>query len=153
MAIPQTDDHKFWLLFEYAAVGVAIVLPDGRFLRANPELCRLLGYREDDLKELDFQALTQREDMERELKLISKARKGHNLSYNIEKRYIRRDGTVLYAHVSVALERDRVGNPIHYIHVVQDITAQQQVKVTQSHLEALTGSLEEAVMEFAVSGA
>ncbi len=118
----QASDEKFWLVFEQAAVGIALVRLDGRFLRANPELCKLLGYSEDKLKETSFQSITYRDDLYAELESLGKVLDGETANYKMEKRYIHRDGGTVWANLSVSLARDAEDNPLYFISVIQDIS-------------------------------
>src|SRR5262245_40802397 len=76
------ERYKFWLIFEHGAIGVALVTPDGRFLRANSELCRMLGYSEAEMKTFHFQALTQPEDIEAEVALFERTLDNEVASYH-----------------------------------------------------------------------
>ncbi|MBF6613412.1 MAG: PAS domain S-box protein [Chloroflexi bacterium] len=118
----QVNDEKFWLVFEQAAVGIALVRLDGRFLRANPELCKLLGYSEDQLKEMSFQSITYRDDLYAELASLGKVLDGEITNYKMEKRYIHRDGRVVWANLSLSLARDAGGNPLYLVSIIQDIS-------------------------------
>src|SRR5437773_1462534 len=80
----SNSNRKFWLLFDQAAVGIALALPDGHFIRANPQLCLLLGYPESALRETRFQAITHPDDLGAELLLVNKTLDGEIRTYNIE---------------------------------------------------------------------
>jgi diguanylate cyclase (GGDEF)-like protein/PAS domain S-box-containing protein len=116
-----SSDHKFWLAFEHANVGMALVLPDGRFQRVNAEFCRLLGYTERQLKELDLQTVTHRDDLGEEMRSIKQALEGKATTYHLEKQFARRDGSVALASVAATLDYDRVGNPLHFIYMAQHL--------------------------------
>src|SRR2546430_6353031 len=118
----SNSNDKFWLLFDQAAVGMALALPDGHFIRANPQLCLLLGYPESALRETRFQAITHPDDLGAELLLVNKALEGQIRTYNIEKRYVRRGGDVIWAAVSATLVPAEGEQPAHFLMVIQDIT-------------------------------
>lgn len=127
----QNGDQKFWLIFEQAAVGIALVSLDGHYLRANPQLCHLLGYSEDELKGQAFSLVTHPDDIQIEVEQGERCLRGEVSTYRTEKRYIRRDGRVITALRSVSLVRDAGGNPDYFISVVQDITT---LKIAQEQL-------------------
>jgi diguanylate cyclase (GGDEF)-like protein/PAS domain S-box-containing protein len=116
-----SGDHKFWLAFEHANVGMALVLPDGRFQRANAEFCHLVGYSERQLKELDVQTVTHRDDLGEEMRFIKQSLEGTLSTYRLSKRFVRRDGALAFTSVVATLDYDRVGNPLHFIYMAQDL--------------------------------
>jgi len=126
--LEQSNDSMFWLTFEQAALGIALVSPEGRFLRANPELCKYLGYTEDELKSGDFQRITHPDDLTTDLALVEKTLSGAINTYRIEKRYIRRDTSVIWGLLSVSLVRDQNGKPAHFISMIQDITERKHLQ-------------------------
>lgn len=128
----QGNDYKFWLTFEQAAVGIAIVRSDGRLQRANPELCKFLGYRESELQELKLQNITHRDDIEAEDAFSQRLNSGDLSTYRSEKRFIRRNGKVVWGLQSTSLVRDRAGKPLQYILVIQDITERKAPKKTEN---------------------
>lgn len=134
----QNNDYKFWLTFEQAAVGIALARPDGRLTRANPELCSFLGYGEDELQELRLDDITHREDIGPEQALLQSLNSDQLPTYRMEKRFIRRDRKVVWGLQSTSLVRDRAGQPLQYILVVQDVTAlkaAQQLPQSSSSVE------------------
>ncbi len=128
----QNNDYKFWLTFEQTAVGIAIVRPDGRLMRANPELCSFLGYKESELQELRLDDITHRDDREVERSLSKRLNSGELPTYRTEKRFIGRNSKVVWGLQSTSLLRDRLGKPLQYILIIQDITA---LKAAQETLE------------------
>ncbi|MEA2575639.1 MAG: hypothetical protein QOH93_2937 [Chloroflexia bacterium] len=121
----QSNDYKFWLTFQQAAVGIALVRPDGRFMRANPELCSFLGYDESELKELSLQNITHRRDVDVDARMSKRLITGEISSYRSEKRFITRQGLTVWGMQSVSVVRDRAGKPLQFITVIRDITAQK----------------------------
>jgi PAS domain S-box-containing protein len=115
------SEQRFRSTFEVAAVGVAHVGPDGRWLRVNPALCRLLGYDEAQLLAKTFQDITHPEDLAVDLSHLQRLLRGEIKTYSIEKRYLREDESVVWILLTVALVRDPGGRPRYFISVVQDI--------------------------------
>lgn len=126
--VDLVNDQKFWLIFEQAAVGIALVLPDGLMLRTNPEFCKLLGYPKDYLKGRDFREVTHPYDHQADAALIEKALSGEVVTYRIEKRFMRADGRVVWGLLSSSLVCDEEGNPDYFIAVVQDITERKSAQ-------------------------
>jgi diguanylate cyclase (GGDEF)-like protein/PAS domain S-box-containing protein len=126
--LQQPTDNIFWLTFEQAALGIALVSPDGRFLRANPELCKYLDYTEAELQSRDFQSITHPDDLNADLALVERTLSGAINTYRIEKRYIRQDTRVIWGLLSVSLVRDDNGKPLYFIAMVQDITERKQAQ-------------------------
>src|SRR5438309_15055 len=80
--------------FEQAAVGIAHVAPDGRWLCVNRKLCRMLGYTREELLALTFQHVTHGDDLGADLSLVKQVLAGERESYSMDKRYVRKDGSL-----------------------------------------------------------
>jgi len=119
----RDSERRFRTLFESAAVGIAQVSIDRRFLEVNKALCDMLGYTRDELLRRTFEDVTHPEDIRSNLTLFSRGMSGELAQYEMDKRYIHRDGSVVWAHLSTSILRDERGEPLHVISVVSDITA------------------------------
>jgi PAS domain S-box-containing protein len=108
--------------FEHAAVGMALVSVDGNLLTVNRAFSTMLGDTADELQATTFQALTHPHDLEADLAQVRRLLDGDAESYQIEKRYLHKDGHVVWALLSVSLVRDDEGRPLHFISQVQDIS-------------------------------
>jgi len=93
----RASEQQFSNAFEYAAVGVALLSPDGCWLRVNQALCDMLGYRRDELLGGNFQDITHPEDIDRNLAAVERVLSGEIDSYQQEKRYIHKSGRVVWA--------------------------------------------------------
>ncbi|KAF1003548.1 MAG: putative signaling protein [Luteibacter sp.] len=118
----RESERRFSLAFRYAAIGMALVRPDGRWLQVNEAVCAILGYSEDDLLASAFQDITHPDDLEADLALTQHVLEGERPSFHMEKRYIHRDGHIVYALISVSLVRDERGEPLYFISQIQDIS-------------------------------
>jgi len=118
-------DRQFRTTFENAAVGIAHVALDGRWLRVNDRLCDIVGYSREELLALTFQDITHPEDLEADLQLARDVLAGTRDSYSMDKRYLRRDGTVVWVTLTVALARDEQDDADYFISIVQDISARK----------------------------
>jgi PAS domain S-box-containing protein len=124
--------------FEQAAVGMAHVGTDGRFLRVNDKLCAIAGYPRNELLKITFQDITHPDDLEADLNLMRQLLSGEIETYSMEKRYIRKDRSVVWIYLTVSLVRDDTSAARHFISVVEDITArknaEEELKRLRLHL-------------------
>jgi formate hydrogenlyase transcriptional activator len=112
--------------FEQAAVGIAHVGTDGRWLRVNDKLCAIVGYPREELLQLTFQDLTHPDDLEADVEYVRQVLSGETTTYSMEKRYIRKDRSLVWANLTVSLARTATGEPRHFISVVEDITGRKR---------------------------
>ena len=108
-----------------SAEGMALVSLEGRWLDVNDALCRILGYPREELLQVDFQRLTHPDDLQTDLALVQDLLAGRRSHYHLEKRYLDRDGKVIWARLSVSLVRTEHGEPLHFVSQIQDISAQR----------------------------
>lgn len=137
------SEQLFRLTFENAGVGVALVGLRGEWLRVNRALCALLGYSEGELLERTFQDVTYPDDLDADLALVDALSSGRIPSYELRKRYIRKDGSVVYALLNGTVVRDPAGQPLYYIAMVQDISS---LTLTQQQLQE-TLSLQDSILQ------
>jgi len=116
------SEARFRATFENAAVGVALVGTDGSILRANSSFARMLGYTVEELTKKTFQLVTHPDDIASNLTLLDRALVGDAESYSIEKRYLRKDGGIVWASLAVGCVRKANGTIDYFISVIQDIT-------------------------------
>jgi PAS domain S-box-containing protein len=121
-AVLEESEERFRATFEQAAVGIAHVGPDGRWLRVNHKLCAIVGYRPDELLARTFQDITHPEDLEADLAQVRRLLAGEIDTYAMEKRYCRKDGSLVWVNLTVSLVRTPEGQPKYFISVVEDIT-------------------------------
>jgi diguanylate cyclase (GGDEF)-like protein/PAS domain S-box-containing protein len=115
-------DEQFRTAFDDALIGIALVAPDGAWLRVNTALCDIVGYSREQLASMTFQDVTHPDDLDADLALVGEVLSGARSGYQMEKRYVRSDGEVVWAILSVSLVRDSEGAPLHFISQVQDIS-------------------------------
>jgi PAS domain S-box-containing protein len=135
--------------FDLAAVGIAHVAPDGRFVRVNQKLCDIFGLARDELLQCRFQDLTYPDDLTPDLSLLGRLLAGEITTFSMEKRYIRKDGKLIWADLSVSLARDEAGRPSYCISVVVDITerklAQEALRESEARAHLADKRLAEAI--------
>jgi two-component system, sensor histidine kinase and response regulator len=122
----RRSEEQFRKSMEYAAIGMALVAPDGRWLRVNRALCRIVGYCESELLATDFQAITHPDDLEADLTNVRKMLAGEIDTYEMEKRCIHKDGHPVSIQLNASLVRDALGQPEHFISQIQDITERKR---------------------------
>ncbi len=121
-------EQHFQTAFDGAAIGMALVSLTGALERVNPALCDLLGRGEGELVRLTFQELTHPDDLAADLALLQDVLAGRRRSYQMEKRYLRPDGSVVWALLSVSVVRDEGGEPLHFVSQMQDISARKALE-------------------------
>ncbi len=124
------SESRFRDAFEYSAIGMALVSLEGRWLKVNPQVCLLVGYSEQELLGKTFQDLTHPDDLFADLDNVEKLLRGEVKAYNLEKRYIHKDGHVVWVLLSVSLVRDGRGNAAHFVAQIKDIT--ERIKAQKS---------------------
>jgi two-component system cell cycle sensor histidine kinase/response regulator CckA len=127
-AAMRESEERFSSAFEHAPIGVALVSPDGRWLKVNRVLCELVGYSESELLTRSFQDITHPKDLELDLENVRRMIAGEIRSYQIEKRYVHKDGRFVAVLLNVSLVRDGQGRPRYFISQIQDITGRKQVE-------------------------
>ena len=125
--IPQGDaDSLFQNAFEHAAIGMALVAPDGSWLRVNRSVCEITGYSEAELLKRTFQDITHPDDVERDVANAKKILAGEINTYQMEKRYFHKNGSIVWVMLSVSLVRDDEGKPRFFISQIQDVTRRKE---------------------------
>ena len=119
----RESERRFQTTFEQAAVGMAIVGPDGKLLQVNRRLCEIVGYTADELTKLRVQDITHPDDLAPDLEAIRAMRSGELASYSRIKRYVRKDGDIVWIKLVVATVRDEDGRHLDYfVAAYEDIT-------------------------------
>lgn len=136
MMTPPTglDAMQFCMAIEHSPIGTALVGLDGSWLNVNAALRDFLGYRVEEFSALTFQDITFAEDLGADLALMEQLVAGDIPSYQMEKRYIRKDGEVVWAKLTVSLVRDEAGAPRFFISHVQDIALRKAVEAERQRL-------------------
>ncbi|MBC7817878.1 MAG: PAS domain S-box protein, partial [Planctomycetaceae bacterium] len=124
----RESEERFHGAFEASAVGIALVAPDGRWLEINRALCEIVGYTDSELLATNFQAITHPDDLTADLEQVRRLLAGELPNYQLEKRYLHKSGRVVPIHLSVSLVRDASGQPLHFVAMIQDITARKEAE-------------------------
>jgi len=138
--------ERFRGAFEHAPIGMALVAPDGRWLRVNGALCDIVGYTEDELLARSFQDITHPDDLETDLDQVRRMLSGEIRTYQLDKRYIHRGGRVVWVTLSVSLVHDSAGDPLYFVSQIEDICerkrSQMALEATVEVATAVTGETE-----------
>jgi PAS domain S-box-containing protein len=133
--------HLFRYLFEEASLGIAVEDTEGRLLLANPALCSMLGYREEELCAMSCSEFSDPEDSEDDYALFQKLRSGLIERYSLDKRYVRKDGTQIWGRLNVSLVKGGDGEVPMIFAFVEDITKR---KLAEDALSGVSRKLIEA---------
>jgi len=135
------SENRFRQLFEQASVGIALESLDGKLTIVNPAFCSVFGYTEAELHQMSCAQLSHPEDLATEAPLFRELCAGKRSSYQIDKRFFRSDGTIVWGRVSVSLLKPNDGSQPFVIGMLKDISA---IKQRDQELVTLTGRLIEA---------
>ena len=134
--------ERFEQIFQNAAIGMAVVALDGRLTKVNRALCAFTGYTESSLLGRTFPDITHPDDLEADVAQLQRLLAGHISTYEMEKRYVRADGGIVWALLSVALVRTAQGEPVEFVGQVQDISERRELERwlrRRADHDALTG--------------
>jgi diguanylate cyclase (GGDEF)-like protein/PAS domain S-box-containing protein len=132
---PQWE-ARFRSAFETAGHGMAIVGLDGRFIDINGMLTKILGYSETELRRRNFQSITFADDLDADLDHVKRLLSGESSSYEMEKRYIHKDGHTIWAQLNVGLIRGPDGQPRYFVSQIHDITERRRLEEVRRQSEA-----------------
>lgn len=133
---------KYEQTFKAAQVGIAHIDLDGKWIDANDYLCKMMGYTKKELLKLNFQDITYKNDIDMDLKNMDWFLKGEIDTYHTQKRYMHKNGNIIWADLSVVLIRDDSKQPLYFISVIQDIS---QIKMLMFELESKKTEFENIV--------
>jgi two-component system, cell cycle sensor histidine kinase and response regulator CckA len=114
--------------FDSSPVGAALVAPDTRFVKVNEAFLRFVGYTEEELRGRSFADITHPDHREQDLEQARRLARGDIDRYEVDKRYVRKDGSVVWGRASVGLVRHDDGRPRYFLPIIQDITERMRVE-------------------------
>ncbi|SEH34957.1 PAS domain S-box protein [Magnetospirillum fulvum] len=143
----EEGEKRFEATFEQAAMGIALVSPDGRWLRVNRKLCEIVGYDADELMRRSFQDITHPDDLDADVDGVRRMLSGEIQSYSLEKRYIHKQGHTIWINLTVALVSKPEGGPDYFVSVVEDISRRKAAEEQRHRMaEALRQAAQAVVM-------
>ena len=119
---------RFETIYQGAAIGIALMSPEGGFLDANPAFELMFGYTKAELRTMTLRDYTHPDDIERNEKLFREMMDGTHDTYEMEKRFCRKDGQLVWGHVAAALQRGADGEPQYAISMVENITERKEAE-------------------------
>lgn len=137
------SESTFRNAFDYSAIGMTLVSTSGRFLRVNKSLCKMVGYSDEELLSLTFQHITHPDDLEADLAFLHQALEGKIDSYRMEKRYIRKDKTLIWVQLSVSLVRDHNQKPLFFISQIEDISERKKAEQLEKEMNKAVADAQE----------
>ncbi len=153
----RESEVRFRTIFEEAGIGIALVDPSGRLVEGNPALCQMLGYSSDELKRMTFKQFTHPDDAQADWSLFQELVAGKRESYQMEKRYFRKTGELIWARLTVSLVRDREGNAQYGIGMAIDITerkrADESLRKAEERFRALVENSADGIALINAQGA
>ena len=152
----RRSEGRFRVLFESGPIGIAAVDEALRFTTANQAFCQLVGYSEEELRRMRFLDITHPDNAAADRRAVQGLLRGEAPFYRTEKRYLRRDGTMLWAMTTVNVVRDGAGRFQHLLAMVEDISARQRAEQEREHvislLQATLESTADGILEIDASG-
>ena len=125
----RSSEAEFRAMFETASIGMAQADPrTGQWVRVNQRMCVITGYSADELLRMRIAELTHPEDRQQDSEAFQRVVRGEAPDYHIEKRYLRKDGSVAWVNVNMTVIRDAAGHPVRTMATIEDITARKQAE-------------------------
>ncbi|MDP3428520.1 MAG: PAS domain S-box protein, partial [Humidesulfovibrio sp.] len=124
-------------IFEQAAVGICHYSLEGVFLRVNHRMTEILGYSEAELLRMNFREITHPDDLAESVLRVRQILSGQSLGFDMEKRYLRKDGAVIWVRLNISTALGKSGQPLHFIGVLEDITGQRAATAELAKAKAM----------------
>ncbi|QLE55731.1 PAS domain S-box protein [Nostoc sp. TCL26-01] len=139
----RESEERFRAMFDQAAVGITLVTLEGKFLQINPALCEITGYSYEELNQKNFGEITHPDDLDADWVHARQVLAREINGYSLEKRYIRKDGSIVWVNITASAVWDDDGNPKYALGIIEDISERQaalqerqQAEATQNFLVA-----------------
>jgi PAS domain S-box-containing protein len=145
----KESEERFRATFENAAVGIAHVGLDGRWLRVNERLCKIVGYSREELLQMTFADITHPEDLKADWAQAHAVLAGELTTYSMEKRYLCKHGETVWVNITVSLMRDSANQPLCFISIVQDISERRRAEEALRQSEERFRELADNMSQFA----
>ncbi|AHY47707.1 PAS domain S-box protein [Rubrobacter radiotolerans] len=146
----RSAEERFSRAFNDAPLGVSLVSTDGRYMMVNDSLCRMLGYKEEELLGKCFMEVTHPDDREAGREAMRDLLSGEAETLTFDKRYINREGEIVWASLSSSVVRDEEGEVLYYVAQVRDVTeqvlAERKIRDSEAELRAVFASMEDVIL-------
>jgi PAS domain S-box-containing protein len=130
----RESEERFRLTIDEAPIGMALIALDGRFVRVNRALCEIVGYSAAELVNRTFHEITHPDDVETDVMLAGRLARGEIPRYQLERRYVRKDASIVDIMLSASILRGPGGAPLYYISQIEDITERKRLETEQRFL-------------------
>ena len=149
------SEERFRGAFESSAIGMAIISPEGHWVQVNKSLTEIVGYSEQELLKLTFQDITHPDDLEADLGLVKQMLDKEIDTYQMEKRYFHKNGSIVWILLSVSLVWSASGEPLHFVSQIENITerkeAEQEAREAVERLKMATQAAKMGVWQFDIA--
>jgi chemotaxis family two-component system sensor kinase Cph1 len=129
----RASEDKFKYVFDHSIIGKSITQPSGE-ISVNQAFCEMLGYTPEELRNQKWQDITHPDDMELTQRVVDALLVGEQASVRFSKRYLHKNGSVVWADVSSSLRRDQEGKPLYFMTTVSDITERKRADAERERL-------------------
>jgi PAS domain S-box-containing protein len=140
----RASDLRFRTAFGHTPIGMAVLTPEGKFADVNASFCAITGYAAEELRQKTFLEVTHPDDLAVSREMVGRLTRGEVANIELEKRYIRKDGNVVWAQMIASLVRNESGDPLYFIAQLQDISARRRWENIQSALYRISQVAHEA---------
>ncbi|NLX11133.1 MAG: PAS domain S-box protein [Chloroflexi bacterium] len=137
----QSSEERFRAIFDVAAVGIIMTDAAGHILESNPAAQAMLSYSAEELRDRTFQALTHADDLAENARLFEDMMAGRRDGYQMEKRYIRKDGQIIWVRVSVSVIRPADGSAPRSVGMIENITQRKEAEAAEHQQRAVAEAL------------
>jgi diguanylate cyclase (GGDEF)-like protein/PAS domain S-box-containing protein len=152
----EESEERFRFAMHFSSVGVALVEPNGRWLSVNPALCDIVGYTERELLATDVQSITYPDDRDADASQVRQMLERKIETYQTNKRYVRKDGGVVWTQLSGSLVWLQTGEPHYFIYQIQDITdrvrTEQALRASEERFRSIAEATQEWIWEIDADG-
>ncbi|MCI4626971.1 MAG: PAS domain S-box protein [Candidatus Magnetoovum sp. WYHC-5] len=125
----KESEERFHRIFEDGPLGIYINSLDYRFIKVNAMLCKMVGYTEEELIALSFAHITHPEDVTIEMDMIEQVKRGKLPYLQLEKRYIKKDGSTVWVNLTATIIKDNTGTPLYYLAMSEDINKRKEAEI------------------------
>jgi PAS domain S-box-containing protein len=147
----KESEERFRVMFNQAAVGIALVALDGRFIQVNPAMCEITGYSHDELVQTTVQQISHPDEQQLDFENFQKILAREINGYSVEKRFFRKDGSIVWVNVTASAVWDSQGQPKYGVGIIEDISERQAALHEREQAEAKQHFLVEASRILAAS--
>jgi diguanylate cyclase (GGDEF)-like protein/PAS domain S-box-containing protein len=152
----EESEERFRFAMHFSSIGMALVAPDGRWLGINPALCSIVGYGENELLATDVQSITFPDDRDADTVQVRQMLNRTIETYQANKRFVRKDGRVVWTQLSGSLVWLQSGEPHYFIYQIQDITdridAERALRASEERFRSIAEATQEWIWEIDVDG-